>query len=57
MTTLAAVVPMEDPEAAVRWRHWRARDVDADRRRAAWLRRGAFLVALALTAWFSVVLT
>jgi hypothetical protein len=52
MIDQAAIVA--DPEAELRWRNWRARGVEDDRRTAKRMRGLMILIAAAILVWFVV---
>lgn len=54
MTTQLATVLESD--ADVRWREWKARGAESDRRLAKRMRRLMLVVAAALVTWFAVVI-
>ena len=54
MTTLVAAVP--DPEADIRWREWKARGAEDDRRRTIMMRRLAVLIGIGLAVLLFVQL-
>ena len=55
MTTQTAIV--EDVDADIRWRNWKARGAEADRRTAKRMRGVALLIAAAFIVWTVVQLT
>jgi hypothetical protein len=52
MIDQAAIVA--DPEAELRWRNWRARGAEDDRRTAKRMRGLMILIAAAILVWFVV---
>jgi hypothetical protein len=52
MTTQIAIVP--DADAESRWRSWKARGAESDRRTAKTMRRVVFVIVVTYAVWFVV---
>lgn len=55
MTVDTTIAP--DSEADIRWREWRARGAERDRRTDVRLRKAMLLIVAAVVVWFVVQLT